>query len=70
MDLQDQKEHYGDDQRPEYLAGLTICIIIIVTSVGARLYAQCLIHQVQRLDNWLLVIAAVRTSPVQTRTAS
>lgn len=61
MNPQSQQEHYGDDKRPEYLAGLSICIVIIVLFVGARLYAQYLINQIWRSDNWLVVIAAVCT---------
>lgn len=63
MDLQYQQEHYGDDQRPQYLAGLIICVIVVSFSVSVRLYAQYIIGQIWRWDNWLVVIAAVRIIP-------
>lgn len=59
MDIQYQIAHYDDSQQPEYLAGLIICVVIIVTSLSARLYAQHLIQQLWQPDNWLALVAAV-----------
>ena len=64
MDTQYQIAHYGDDQRPQYLAGITICIIIVLVSLSARLYAQYLIQKLWQPDNWLAIIAAVRASSI------
>ena len=60
MDIQYQIAHYGDDQRPQYLAGITICIVMVLVSLSARLYAQYLIQKLWQPDNWLAIIAAVR----------
>lgn len=62
MDKRDNKSYLEETLQPHYLAGSIICIILVILCLTLRFIAQGSIGRTNELDNWIILVAAVRPS--------
>ena len=50
---------YDQDRTAQYVAGMAICMVMVVVSMVLRLYAQYLVRTLSALDNYLIMLSCV-----------
>lgn len=48
-----------ETKQPESIAGIVVCVVLLVASLSARFYAQHSIKHLWELDNILIMVASV-----------
>jgi cobalamin biosynthesis protein CobD/CbiB len=50
---------YDQDRSAQYVAGMVVCMIMVVVSTILRFYAQYLVRTLSALDNYLIILSCV-----------